>query len=295
MRTSRVRDKLVRSPTVANLNRSSKLCDPETIDMASIRHKSVLYHSSKVIYDSYGSGGSALVFIHGWSCSAALYYAQTPLFHRHHSITIDLPGHGRSDAPKIEYSLEFMARAVIEVLNTENISSAILIGHSMGGPVSTMVLRLKPQAVRGVIYVDSFFHLPETYMTVSQRQELAAAHADDEKFRSFLAPFATPKLSSGDWERIIDIMTSTALHVRTNATTTVVQPHAWRYKEIYEVPALHLVTPMFEDFDRHWLHHIPRLETVVWPDNGHFLFMEEPQRFNAAVEEFLDRLELFRT
>lgn len=253
----------------------------------------IVHEEARVVYDIYGSGSNAaLVFIHGWSCSGALWYQQAPLFHRYPSLVIDLPGHGRSDAPEIEYSLEAMALVVNEILAKEGITKAVLIGHSMGGPVSTMALRLNPSGVVGVVYVDSFFHLPESYLTISQRKELAIAHSDDVRFRSFLEPFKSGKMPHDNWKRVIDTMTGTPLHVRTNATTTIVQPHAWKYDEIYDIPALHLVTPVFANIDRHWSHHMPQLQQSLWEDYGHFLFMEEPERFNKAVEEFVTKYKL---
>ncbi|RVX72313.1 hypothetical protein B0A52_04518 [Exophiala mesophila] len=252
--------------------------------------QSIVHDGARVVYDVYGSGSNvALVFIHGWSCSGALWYQQAPLFHKYPSLVIDLPGHGRSDAPKVEYSLEKMGVAVNEVMAKEGVTKSVLMGHSMGGPVSTMTLRLNPSGVVGVVYVDSFFHLPESYLTASQRKDLAVSHADDKKFREFLDPFKTDKTSSENWKRVVDTMTGTPLHVRTNATTTLVQPHAWKYDEIYDIPALHLVTPYFANIDRHWEHHLPQLKQSIWHGNGHFLFMEEPERFNKAVEEFVTK------
>lgn len=257
--------------------------------MASQSERSILYEGMKVSYDSYGSGSTALVFIHGWTCARSLWYHQAPLFQQHRSLLIDVPGHGKSDAPKIEYSLEKMASAVNRVLAHEGITWTIFIAHSMGGPVSTMALRLNPGIVSAIIYVDSFFYMPEAYLNIAERKELAAAHSDDAKFRAFLDPFQTDTTSAADWTMIVDTMMATPLHVRTNATTTLVQPHAWRYDEVYQIPALLIVTPIFEKIDRHWLHHIPRLETDVWQGHGHFLFMEDPARFNKVVQEFVER------
>ena len=227
--------------------------------------RSTLFNNIKVVYDSYGTGSEALVFLHGWTCSSALWSSQSQLFTSHHCILIDLPGHGRSAAPtNTDYSLELFADSVNAVFGAENIARAVLVGHSMGGPVSTMTLRLFPEKIAGIIYVDSFFHLPENYLTHAQRRELSARHADDISFRDLLNIFWTPKTTEDMKAQIINTMTSTAKHVRCNATTTPVQPHAWRWDEVYNIPVLHIVTPMFEKIDGAWLRHLPRLETKLW-------------------------------
>jgi len=251
--------------------------------------RSTLFDGIKVSYTSHGTGSSALIFIHGWTCTSELWHAQSPLFHRHRSLLIDLPGHGASDAPPgIEYSQDLFARAVHSVLNQEGITSAVLIGHSMGGPVSTMTLRLFPNLISAIIYVDSFFRLPEHYLAGPERHALAARHSSDEKFSSLIDRFFTARTTPESRALIKKTMLSTLRHVRTNATTTDSMPHAFRWDEVYGIPALHIVTPMFaKQVDGAWYRHLPRLEMRVWEGNGHFLFLEDPGAFNACVERFL--------
>lgn len=256
---------------------------------------SVHVDGAKIVYDSYGSGNEALVFVHGWTCDSSLWHLQMPLFQNYRSLLIDLPGHGRSEAPDIEYTQELFARAIEAVLRQEGVAKAVMVGHSMGGPVSTMVLRLFPQRVSAIIYVDSFFNLPETYMTVAQRKELASEHADDVQFRAKLDRFWNPYTTEDTQSRVVKTMTSTAKHVRINAVTRDALPHTWRWNEIHDIPALLLVCPMFVEIDRQWLRHIPRLEVQFWEQNGHFLFMEDPERFNKEVVSFLEKNDLLKT
>ena len=251
--------------------------------------KSVLYEASRIAYwSNVSSPAATLVFIHGWSCSSTLWKYQVPLLHKFHSILIDLPGHGQSAAPHIEYTLEHFARAVAAVLETEQISRAVLVGFSMGGPVSTMVLRLFPEIVAGIIYVDSFFNLPEHYLRGHQRSALALELELDDKFQNKIEQFWSHKTTMETRQEVLNTMMATAKHVRVNATTTNCMPHDWRTDEIFDLPAQLLVTPMYSELDPRWLHHLPNLKKEIWNDNGHFLFMEEPDRFNAAIEGFLE-------
>ncbi|MCJ1303850.1 hypothetical protein MMC08_006661 [Hypocenomyce scalaris] len=241
----------------------------------------------KIVYRSYGSGDKALVFIHGWSCSSSLWHLQAPLLQKYRSLLIDLPGHGESEAPHIEYSQELFARAVEAILGQEGVTRAVMVAHSMGGPVSTMLLRLFPDRVSAIIYVDSFLHIPENYLTGAQRGELALRHQDDEKFEAMLDLFWTTQTTSATRSLVTKTMMATARHVRVNAVTTNALPHAIRWDEVFQIPALLLATPTLADIDLHWLRHVPQLKVQVWGENGHFLFMEDPVRFNEEVENFL--------
>lgn len=252
-----------------------------------LESKSTDFNGLKIAYQSGNTGKEALVFVHGWTCDKSLWEHQAPLFTKYRSLLIDLPGHGQSDKPEIEYSQELFARSVEAVLVAEGVETAVLVGHSMGGPVSTMVLRLFPAKIKGIIYVDSFFHLPEHYLTDQDRKQLAIRHSDDAKFEALIRTFFTDNTTDAVQKHILTVMTTTAKHVRCNATTTSSLPYALHYRDVFQVPALHIVAPMFADIDKHWLHHLPKLEAEIWPENGHFLFMENASRFNDRVESFL--------
>ena len=44
--------------------------------------------------------------------------------------------------------------------------------------------------------------------------------------------------------------------------------------------------------DKHWFHYIPRIDVSIWDEHGHFLFIDDPERFNAEVEVFLKKHKL---
>lgn len=251
------------------------------------------YNDSKVAYQSFGIGQDALVFVHGWTCSSSLWGQQAPLFHQFRSLLIDLPGHGESEAPILEYSREYFARAIKTVFDHAEVKRAVFVGHSMGGPVSTTFLRLFPEQVSAIIYVDSFFNLPENYLSQVERKQLSNKLNDDKFYLTLLATFFTARTTPEMQKQVIEVMTGTAKHVRTNATTTDFLPPPFRWGDVFDIPALHLVTPRFADIDREWLHHLPRLESKEWNDYGHFLFMEDAERFNSEVLGFLEQNKLF--
>ncbi|KAJ9603730.1 hypothetical protein H2200_011916 [Cladophialophora chaetospira] len=262
--------------------------------MSTSFHKSIAFRGAKVCYQTYSKSKEALIFIHGWTCDSSLWRAQTPLFQRHCSILIDLPGHGKSDAPDWDYSQELFAESVGHVLKQEGIRKAILIGHSLGGPVSTMVLRLFPDLVAAIIYVDSFFNLPEYYLTNAQRRDFAGKLSDDTKFPAVVRAAIRERATDEQRDEIIRVMEKTPKHVHVSARTTDSLPDPMSKDQVYRIPALHVVTPRFVDFDPDWLIHLPRLETSVWEGHGHFPFMEDAVRFNQEVEAFLSEHQLMQ-
>lgn len=252
--------------------------------------RSVSFKDIKVLYDSYGTGDHALVFIHGWTCNRALWEPQEPLYTKYRSILIDLPGHGESEAPwGIDYNHEFFARAADAVLQQEKVEHSVLIGHSLGGPLATMMLRLFPEKVSGIVYVDSFWGLPQSYLTIEERRKLGENLHDDEFFFKYIDQLFVDKNDPDGFIRktVTDVMAGTLTHVRASAVATDSVPHQWRYDDVKNIPAFHIVTPLFFKIDKEWVHHIPQLRVEVWEGHGHFVYMEAPERFNNAVDQFL--------
>ena len=85
---------------------------------------------------SVGSGPT-LVLVHGWTCDSSSWDGQVPAFSGDYRvITLDLPGHGRSDSPPDgKFSMNLFARAVEAVRAEAGAERIVLVGHSMGVPV----------------------------------------------------------------------------------------------------------------------------------------------------------------
>src|SRR5262249_39542402 len=69
-------------------------------------------------------------------------------------VLIDLPGHGRSDRPEVNYTMDLFARAVDAVLRDAGVEKAVLAGHSMGTPVVRQFYRMYPKKTLGLVAVD---------------------------------------------------------------------------------------------------------------------------------------------
>ena len=106
-------------------------------------------------YIECGAGHPALL-IHGFGEFLESWYFNVGSLSRHCRVyAMDLPGHGLSDKPKIDYSLSSLSRFIIEFTDTMGIEQASLIGHSMGGAVALGVAISSPKRVYKLIAADS--------------------------------------------------------------------------------------------------------------------------------------------
>lgn len=74
---------------------------------------------------------------------------------KHRVITIDLLGHGNTECMGYVHSMEDNADVVHAVLAELRIRKAVLVGHSMGGYVSLAFAELYPDAVKGLVLLNS--------------------------------------------------------------------------------------------------------------------------------------------
>lgn len=92
--------------------------------------------------------------VHGWACSAYSFDVLLPLLAHAgtRAIAIDLPGHGLSDMPTeaAHYTIDAMVRSVLDTMDALEIDRAMLVGHSMGGPIIARLAATAPERVRAL-------------------------------------------------------------------------------------------------------------------------------------------------
>src|SRR5687767_10071745 len=97
---------------------------------------------------------NAIVFVHCWTCNSEFWKENVNAFSDYRVITLDLPGHGQSDKPKVDYTMEYFARAVDTVMKHAGVRKAVLVGHSMGTPITRKFYELYPEKTLGIVVVD---------------------------------------------------------------------------------------------------------------------------------------------
>jgi pimeloyl-ACP methyl ester carboxylesterase len=128
---------------------------PETpeAEMAKLPRKSVAVESYKVSYLEGGEpGGRLVVFVHGTPGDAvgwADYLISAPK--GFHYVALDRPGFGESGPDDAVVSLPEQARALAAVVRAEGGNPAILVGHSLGGPIVAQLAVDKPELVAALV------------------------------------------------------------------------------------------------------------------------------------------------
>ena len=257
------------------------------------------FDSLRVHYESYGAGDKALVFIHGWACDLTFWRGQEALYDHpdRRALLIDLPGHGSSDKPHRAYPIEFFARAVAAVMRDARIQRAVLIGHSLGGPIAYAFLREFPERASALVLVDAFV---SRHMAGPADRAATAAHfakvarslqgaAGERNFAERVESCFTKQTPEALRAEIRAKMAATPKHVRIAALSSISSLSPPPGDETFDLPAVAIQAAEPGTQARFELMRsiFPRLQLSSWEGAGHFLMLEDPQRFNSEVEQFL--------
>ena len=131
--------------------------------------KQIIYQNSTQVYNRLGEGPT-IVLLHGFLESSAIWSEFARELARDFTVlTIDLPGHGESEIIEETHSMSLMAEVVNHIMEYENIETALLCGHSMGGYVAIELASQYQEKIEGL----SFFHsnpAPETDQSKTNRE-----------------------------------------------------------------------------------------------------------------------------
>ncbi len=101
--------------------------------------------------------GTPVVLIHGLGGSIYAWRQALPALATagYRVIAFDNRGLGFSEKPAHGYSTAAYAKLTVALLDSLHISSAVLVGHSMGGVIAAEVALAHPDRVRGLVLIDA--------------------------------------------------------------------------------------------------------------------------------------------
>jgi pimeloyl-ACP methyl ester carboxylesterase len=248
-----------------------------------------------VQYRVYGSGEPALVFIHGWSCDSNYWREQVAPFSRKYTmVTVDLAGHGGTDSNRGDWTIARFGGDVAAALATVPNKQIILVGHALGGPVAIEVARALRGRVIGIIGVDTFKSIGAPAPGKAQVDALIKPFEADfiGQTRTLVTEHlfvkgASPQLA----QKIAYDMSLSPPRVGVASLRALLEyDFAQPLKEI-SVPVVSINSDLGEPVNEARIRKVlPQFRAVTLAGDGHFLMMEDPQRFNPALEAEISTL-----
>lgn len=252
----------------------------------------------RISYEDAGSG-KPLVLIHGWSQTSALFkYQVAGLRDRYHVLALDLRGHGDSDKPEHGYRISRLAKDVWDFLTALDLQEVNILGWSMGCCVVWSYLDLfGPERLSKLILVD------ETPWLVNQ------AFGWEKGFMKLEEVLGACTMARENQAGMIEWLTGLMV-------TTEMPPEerAWLIANQMKLPAAFGASLLLHHNALDWRDVVrritlptlvvtgqktPHMPAMIWVheqipgsrlevfDSGHLMFLEEPDKFNALLAEFI--------
>ena len=272
---------------------------------------SAIVDGTKVHYRTLGKGPRTLVFVHGWTCNMNSWSANLDAFPEYRVIAIDLPGHGASDKPPRDYSLEYLSSSIAAVFKDAAVDRAILIGHSIGARLVHRFHGEHPDKVAGLVMVDGFPWANRRIDSAGLARLIESYRRDyAQAFESTVNMMVEPVKDRHLRQEIraqmhavpsyvaISVLESVLLEDRTDLTVDgELTRDAARKHGAVKVPVLAILAKNLDpggygwpdDTERFLRGFMKDFELQLWPGASHFLMMEQPGEFNETVRRFARR------
>ena len=240
-----------------------------------------------------GAGEPTLVFVHGWSCDGRYWRKQVSHFSENYRVVvIDLAGHGHSGLGRKDYTMSAFGEDVRAVVAQVNAEQVILIGHSMGGPVSVAAASMMPDKVIGIIGVDTF---QDVSLEMTQEESDAWMAMLQPDFVAGAAQFVQQMFigktdpALRDW--IVADMSAAppkvALSAMEEMLADMIGSDALSTFEQLEVPIVAISADLWPTNVAANRRHMHSFDAVIIEGTDHFLHMAEPESFNRELKDVI--------
>ncbi len=252
--------------------------------------------------------GPPVVLLHGFTGSARgwgpVVAALAPEFT---TLAIDIIGHGQSDSPATidHYRMEQVVEDLVRVVRAAGYDRATWLGYSMGGRTALQVAVHRPEVVSALVLEGAS---PGLATAEEREARIAADEALAQRLeRDGIEPFidfwqAIPlfasqaSLPSVVWEgqragRLRNSVVGLATSLRGMGTGSQPALHE-RLSEV-RVPALLLAGELdirYAEVAQQVARALPDATVDAVQGGGHAAHLEQPDRFNALVLDFLRRV-----
>lgn len=245
--------------------------------------------------------GPAILFVHGYPLDRTIWRGQIEGLDGYLRVAPDLRGMGQSDAPDLGYSMNIYAADLAAILDTLGIERAVLCGLSMGGYIAFEFLRHWRSRVRGLVLMDT---RAEADTAEGRKGRDAAAATARESGAEAIAEAMLPKLLSPATlserpelaERVRSMISRTPVAgivgalaaMRDRASSEQLLPGLGGIPVLVMVGEADSVTP--PDTVQAMTKLIPGARFAVIPGSGHLTPVEQPEKVNQELREFLSSI-----
>ena len=245
-----------------------------------------------ISYHVQGQGKPALVFVHGWCCDKRYWKFQVPYFAEQYKVvTIDLAGHGDSGLGREDYTIEAFGSDVVAVVKKLQLDEVVLVGHSLGGPVIIEAARKVPGRVLGCIGADTLHNIEKPY-DVEENEKMIS-----KLKQAFVGPmqnFVRSAFKADAYPEVVQWIVDNMSLVNSEVGISVIE-NIGKYdlkeavKDV-QAPIVCINSDFWTTSVEANRKYAQNYKVKLMPGIGHFVMMEDPEKFNRLLAETITEL-----
>ncbi len=232
-----------------------------------------------------------LVFVPGWTMPAWIFQRQIAFFSRdYHVVALDPRGQGDSDIPATGYEPYRRGADIGDLIAALGGRRVLLVGWSLGVLDSlAYVHEVGDGKLLGLVLIDnSVGEDPPPAPAPACRRAGSPAPRARRRWPGSCAACSTGRRTQAYLEQLTD----TALRTPPDASAALLSypvPRSFWRDAIYTVrkPILYIVTPRLAGQAENLQLRHPEVRSDVYTDAGHALFIDDGDRFNAEMLDFI--------
>ncbi len=173
-----------------------------------------------LFYDEADGADTLFLFVHGIACDHTYLKPQFEYFARlgHRVVSVDLRGHGQSDAPDGNYTMEGFADDLAWTCGQLVLEKPVVVGHSLGGEVALALAAAFPDLPSVIVLMDStIVPPPERAAMIRPFMDSLRTPTYNDALRAYFSRFFLPTDDVERKKRIIEAATRTPQHVVASA------------------------------------------------------------------------------
>lgn len=244
-----------------------------------------------IAYEDAGAGAPPLLFVHGWAGHRGHLAPQVAHFAaRHRVVSVDRRGHGASDAPVQEYTVEQAADDLAALCRELGLGRAVVVQHSFDRLAYDFAARY-PELVLALAVIDGPTLAGEAF-DAAARGFLAGLESD--QWQAAIRGFAeqvvfAPGTPEAAKDAVLAEIATVPRHVLVSTWRGFLDYDAEPAIASIRGPLLYVSGSMPADLDR--LRALcPQAEVVELRGRGHFVQLTDPAAVNEVLEGFVARV-----
>ncbi len=240
-------------------------------------------------YEKYGNEDKYILILPGWGDTRGTFnYMIEHLKDKYTIYIIDWFGFGNSEFPDYDLTIYDYANVIRDFIEKENIDNPILIAHSFGGRIATLISGYYKDEINKLILIDiagikpkkNIFKLIKTY-TYKLLKKLSVLIP--KRKRNLYLKRLFRHFASTDYKELDNSMYQTFKNV-------VNEDLKFTYKAIKQEALLiwgenDKSTPLKDGI--YMRKNISNSSLIIYPNSGHFSYLDYPILTNKIIDEFL--------